>query len=204
MKVETSMLASLMYIQQGNINLMLTRGRPMARHSRNRQPNPLDNVYKCQDGLWVMLGEPQSTRYWTKFCAEFGLTHIEHDERFATEGARSKNTRELTAIVGEAVATRPRAEWVPILERIGMGFNVINRLDDLPTDPQVIENELIVPVQHPVLGEIKTTAIPVKFSARKPDYNPAPLAAEHTEQILSEMLGYSPERIQQLRTAGAI
>jgi crotonobetainyl-CoA:carnitine CoA-transferase CaiB-like acyl-CoA transferase len=55
-------------------------------------------------------------------------------------------------------------------------------------DPQVIARELVVDVEHPMLGKIKALGSPIKMSATPPDVRRrAPLLGEHTREVLSEM-----------------
>jgi crotonobetainyl-CoA:carnitine CoA-transferase CaiB-like acyl-CoA transferase len=52
----------------------------------------------------------------------------------------------------------------------------------------VIARELVVDVEHPMLGKIKALGSPIKMSATPPDVRRrAPLLGEHTREVLSEM-----------------
>jgi CoA:oxalate CoA-transferase len=203
-KVETSMLATLMFAQASNINTMLAGARPMVRHSRSRTTNPFDNVYRCGDGAWLLLGEPQSPRFWGAFCAALELQHLEHDERFRDPEARRQHSRELIALFNETFARKPRAEWVELLDQVGLAFEVVNAVDDLPDDPQVLANDYITTIDHPVLGDLKTLAFPLTLSESSPRLTRAPEWGEHTEEILLEVLGYDWDQIGELRNARVI
>jgi crotonobetainyl-CoA:carnitine CoA-transferase CaiB-like acyl-CoA transferase len=70
------------------------------------------------------------------------------------------------------------------------------------TNPQVLVNDMVVQVQHPVLGDMKVSRNLVRFpDARLPAVRPTPLLGEHTQEILRE-LGFSAERIDQLYERG--
>jgi len=54
-------------------------------------------------------------------------------------------------------------------------------------DPQVIARQLVVDVDHPTLGTIRTLDSAIKLSATPPDVRRrAPLLAEHTQEVLAE------------------
>jgi crotonobetainyl-CoA:carnitine CoA-transferase CaiB-like acyl-CoA transferase len=74
----------------------------------------------------------------------------------------------------------------------------------VPYEEQVIANEMIVPLDHPVVGRTRILGVPVRLSETPPvQPTPAPTLGEHTDAILGE-LGYSQERIAELRAAEVI
>lgn len=203
-KVETSMLATLMFAQASNVNLTLSGARRMVRHSRYRTSNALDNVYQCADGQWLLLGEPQSPRFWSRFCEALGRPDLITDERFSEPAARRTHSRELIALLGEIFGSKPRAAWVALLEPVGLAFEIVNTVDDLLEDAQVVANGYVTTVDHPILGALKTLAFPLTFSEETPRLDRAPEWGEHTEEVLLDVLGYSWEQITELREAGVI
>lgn len=61
----------------------------------------------------------------------------------------------------------------------------------------------IVEVDHPTRGKYLTVGNPIKLSDSPTEVKRSPLLGEHTDEVMAE-LGYSPEQINALRTAGAI
>lgn len=201
-EISTSLLGSAIHLQVPNITTALLRQREFSRHSRKRSRNPLSNMYRCADGKWIILAEPQSDRFWSSFCGAMGIQHIENDPKFADAKARSDNCEELNAMLDEVFATRPREEWVRRLTEKGGGlaFDIINKAGDLANDPQVIANDYIVDYNHEILGPIKLPGFPVQFSETPARIKSrAPEFGEHTEEVLIEVGGYSWEEIAQLR-----
>ncbi len=92
-----------------------------------------------------------------------------------------------------------------MLEEAGIPCGPINTLDKVFSDPQVQARNMVEEIAHPKAGTVKLVATPMKLSKTpcKTRFHP-PLLGEHTDEILQEKLGFSPERIQQLREKGVV
>jgi len=205
-QVDISHLGSMMALQGLNVSSVLLTGREMPRRGRESAYNPLWNHYKCSDDRWLCLGMLQPDRYWIDFCRALGLDELAADTRYHQMVERGKNARELIAILDKTFATRPRHEWIEILERAGdFIFTIMNTIADLPEDPQVIANDYVVDYDHPRRGKTRLPGLPVRFS-RTPGESRAvaPELGEHTEEILVDRLGYSWQDIAKLREDGVI
>lgn len=86
------------------------------------------------------------------------------------------------------------------LRRSGLPHSPVNSMLDLPSDPQVVENDYIVDFNHPSLGQVKLTGFPVWFSKTPFSVRrEAPLHGQHTEEVLQEVLGLGWEEITRLK-----
>ncbi len=206
-EVDASHLGSMMALQGLNVSSVLIGGQEMPRRSRENAYNPLWNHYRCADGGWLCLGMLQPDRYWKDFCRALGLDKLAADPRYADMISRGKHAPEIIEILDRAFATRPRQEWIGILERGGGDFifSVVNTISELPNDPQVIANRYVVDYEHPRRGPMKVLGMPIRFSATPGESRGvAPELGEHTEQILIEMLGYDWPEVARLRESGVI
>ena len=204
-EVHTSMLGSAIWLQYINVTACLLRGRSMRRSQRSSTTNPLANYYRCADGKWLMVCHPQSDRFWHPFCQALGLESLEADPRFATTDARRENREELIRLLDQAFASRPRREWLEVLERHDLIFSPVNEIEDLPQDPQVLANGFFADFDHPTLGPIKVVAPPLEMSATPATVrSPAPELGQHTEQVLLELGGYTWDDIARLKEEGII
>ncbi len=84
-------------------------------------------------------------------------------------------------------------------------YCVVNSVTDLPDDPQVKANDYVVEHEIPGLGKTKLMGMPVRLSETPGQpRGHAPELGEHTELLLTELLGYSWEDVGRLREANVI
>ena len=200
-EVDGSHLGSMMALQGLSVSARLMWGFAIPRMPRKFQANPLWNHYQCQDGRWICLGMLQPDRYWAQFCRVVGRPELATDERFADLRVRAANAGAAIEILDEVFAGKPLAEWLRILRAGGdFIFCQVNAVDDLPNDPQVTANDYVVDFDHPRHGATQVIGLPVRLSATPGSIRlPAPEFGEHTEQILTETLGYTWEQVAALK-----
>ena len=127
------------------------------------------------------------------------------DPRFAKNGARVGNRTALKKVVQDVVIHKTRADWVRILNAAKVSCGPINTMPEVVTDPQILAREMVISMQHPKLGEVRTVGSPFKMSASKVSYrHPPPLMGEHTSEVLGEVLGLSAAEIAALHEKGAV
>ena len=77
-------------------------------------------------------------------------------------------------------------------------------MKELAEEPSLRANGTIVEVDHPERGKYLTVGCPIKLSGSPVDVVRSPLLGEHTQEILSDVLGYSSSEIDDIKEAGAI
>jgi crotonobetainyl-CoA:carnitine CoA-transferase CaiB-like acyl-CoA transferase len=111
---------------------------------------------------------------------------------------------ELARLIEAVTAHQPRAHWLALFDANEIPCGPINDYAQVFADAQVRAREMVVEVEHPTLGRIRSLGSPIKMSATPPDVRRrAPLLGEHTDDVLGE-LGISRAEISGLRAAGAI
>jgi crotonobetainyl-CoA:carnitine CoA-transferase CaiB-like acyl-CoA transferase len=160
-------------------------------------------VYPVDDGF--LLVATFNDREFGRLAAAVGHPEWTEDPRFAKNAARVANRTELAALLTQALAGRGKAEWVELLNAATVSCGPINGMADLEHDPQVIARGIVVPMQHPVNGPIRTVASPLRLSESPVSYRHAPpRIGEHTEAVLNDWLGLSGLEQSALREQGAI
>jgi crotonobetainyl-CoA:carnitine CoA-transferase CaiB-like acyl-CoA transferase len=200
-EVDASHLGSMAWLQGLGLSARLMLGRALPRQSRRYATNPLWNHYKCGDGEWLALSMLQADRYWAKLCEVLEIPEAATDPRFATMLDRMGNCGDCITLLDQVFGRRPRAEW---LERLARGgdfiYSIVNSVDDLPDDPQMLVNGYVVPFEHPTFGPTRVMGVPVRLSDTPGRIRlPAPEFGQHTEAVLTELLGYSWDDIARLR-----
>ena len=201
-KVEVSLLGSGLHLQAYNVNTVLLRGRPIPRPLRTNSRNGLANHYECADGKWIMFAEAQSDRFWHDFCLTTGIEELEKNAKFVDAKARNDNRHEFIGILDKVFKQKKRDEWVRLFEEKGGGIAFTPVLDptELGSDPQILSNNYITEVDHPVLGKKKVIGCPIQFSETPVDIHPsAPNFGQHTEEVLIDLCKYDWEKIVHLK-----
>ncbi len=111
----------------------------------------------------------------------------------------------VTATLTPLMQTRTTTEWVAALEAEKIGCGPINTLKEVFADPHVQARGMVVSLPHASGAEVQVIANPVKLSATPPDHrSPPPVLGQHTEAVLSDLLGLSAGEITALREGGVL
>ena len=199
-KVDTSLLGSMAFLLGLPLNFVTLAGFSSMRIGRKDSGNPLWIHYRCGDDNWVALSCLQSDKFWPSVCQAIGRPELERDPRFDSIESRAKNARELIELLDGAFATKARAEWVEIFKAHNVLFAPVNTVPEMVNDPQVLANDYVTEVDHPAWGRVKTTGFPLGFAETPCSIRrEAPEFGQHTEEILTEVLGYSWDDIAGLK-----
>ena len=205
-EVDTSHLGSMTALQGLNVACQTILNAEFKRMPRAAAPSALWNHYQCGDGKWICLAMAQQDRYWTDFCNALGISEIASDPRFDTMARRTENAAALVPIIDKVFASKPRDHWMKVLKEGGdFIYTVVNSIADLPRDPQMIENDYVVDYEHPTWGQTQIVGVPFRLSKTPGNPKaPAPEFGQHTETILTELLGYSWEDVAKFRDGEVI
>jgi crotonobetainyl-CoA:carnitine CoA-transferase CaiB-like acyl-CoA transferase len=160
-------------------------------------------VFPTRDGSVILACG--NDNLFSKFCDAAGCGHLVTDERFAKNAGRVQNRAVLVPLLNEVFAQKTTKEWVAILERAGVPNGPINSIAEAFEEEQVKARGVRFDLPHPLGGTAPMIATPMKFSATPAKQDvPPPTLGQHTAEILGERLGYSAEKIAQMRAAGVL
>jgi crotonobetainyl-CoA:carnitine CoA-transferase CaiB-like acyl-CoA transferase len=161
---------------------------------------PFQN-FATADGWLVVACAKQ--KFWVALCAVVGRPELAGDPRFADFDGRDRNRVELLALLDEAFLGRTTDEWLELLTQAGIPNGPVNLVADALDDRQTRAREAVVEFTHPRLGRVREVASPLRVGTDRRPVGAAPSRGEHTDDVLAELCGYSPDRIADLRAADA-
>ena len=144
-------------------------------------------------------------RIWQRFCASLDIEEtIMVDPRFATNAQRNEHRAELIPLLQEILQKEKADYWLERLVAAGIPSGPINFPDETLADPQLLARDMIVELEHPLAGLVRSIGNPVHLSETPVTYRlPPPLLGEHNKELLSA-LGYDARQVEGLREQGVI
>ena len=98
--------------------------------------------------------------------------------------------------------TKTKFEVMDILNKEDVPCGPILSMKELAEDPSLRATGTIVEVDHPVRGKYLSVGNPIKLSASPTVVTRSPLLGEHTDEILSKVLGYSDAELSAIKASG--
>jgi crotonobetainyl-CoA:carnitine CoA-transferase CaiB-like acyl-CoA transferase len=176
---------------------------PMGNHDAMMAPH---NCYKALGDAekWVSIAVGSEAE-WRALCAAIGQPSLAEDPRFLTAALRKRNEEELDRLITQWTAQRDRWEITEILQRCGVAaFPTLNN-KDVALDPHLTQRGFLVQLEHPEVGRRIHSGVPWTMSATPCRvHKPAPVLGADTDQVLTELLGYSRRQIEDLRAADVL
>jgi crotonobetainyl-CoA:carnitine CoA-transferase CaiB-like acyl-CoA transferase len=200
--VTTSLLAAGVWACGVSIQAALVDATFFPLHDRLKPPNGLVNVYRSADDNWFLLAVTPDR--WPALATGINRAELLTDARFANAAKLAANSAQLTAILDGLFVSQPMAHWREVFEGAHVTFGVVEAPSEVVKDPQLLENEIVVPLEG-AGGDIKST-ISSPFSIHdvaKVPAKRAPQMNEHGDEVLKG-LGFSAQDIEGLRASGAI
>jgi crotonobetainyl-CoA:carnitine CoA-transferase CaiB-like acyl-CoA transferase len=201
-KVETSLLEGqvswLSYYLVGYFaNREIPRGMGSAHHSLTPY-----SAYRARDGYFVIA--VGNDLQWKRLCDALGAIDLGKDERFFTNTGRLNYREDMDAALNKIFQESTVSELVERINICEVPCGPINTVDKIVNDPQVRHMHMIEQVPHAKIPDLSLSGVPIKFSKTPAKIQMAPpMLGEHTDQILLD-LGFSPEKIAELRKNGAV
>ncbi len=193
-----SLLRSALTIQAGRFVWAESEGRDVARESGT---GGLTGIHPTRSGaLYVSL---HSNHFFAAFCELIGRPDLASDPRCATMRSRAEHAAALLPDVRAALAGRSALEWEALFgERVPCA--AVRPIEEMFDHPQVVADDLVTTLDHPVVGPYRTMTKPVKFSETPgPASTAAPLFGQHSDAVLAGY-GYSQAEIAALRERGVV
>ncbi len=141
---------------------------------------------------------------WEKVCDTIGEPDWKTDPGYATPPARLDKLEQIFERIEQWTKTKSKFEVMEICNPQDIPVGPILSMKEIAEEPSLRETETVVEVDHPERGSYLTVGMPVKLSESPAEVKRSPLLGEHTEEILTQVLGYSADEVDQIRASGAI
>jgi len=202
-RVEASLLESLLPTLTYQASAWLLAGRVPSRLG-NRHPSlaPYE-TFEASDGH-VVIGVGSET-LWRSFYEVIGRRDLAADPRFDTNARRVSNYEALRSALSPVLRARTVEDWLAALGAAGIPCGRVRSVAEALANPQVAARGLLLDVDHPRAGRGRYVGSPIGLDgAGRGSRRPPPLLGQHTDEVLGEWLGLSPEQVAELRRGGVV
>jgi len=136
----------------------------------------------------MMIVAVGTERLWARLCDVLGIAdRMRDDPRYSSNPSRNAHRSTLIAELEKILMTRDAADWVEKLVANGIPAGPINYPDDTLTDEHLLARNMIVELEHPALGLVRSIGNPINMSRNGPTYRRhPPRLGEHNEEIRGE------------------
>ena len=159
--------------------------------------------YKCKDGGYIATAAAQD-KWFQNMCKVIGREDLITDPRFSKAEVRARNREPLIDILSEVFLTKTVSEWDRLLAEADVPCGPVNTIDQALNNPQVIHQGMVGTYPHPSGGAFKAAGNPIKIKGHEQLKNAPPLLGQHTMKYLRDLLGYSEEKLAELKKEGII
>jgi len=172
----------------------------------NAHPNIVPyQTFKAANGYFVLA--VGNDLQFQKFCNFAGCAELAEDLRFHTNSERIKNRKVLAERLGEVIVQKPIKYWTEALEKLGVPSGPVNNIQEVFEDPHIRDRKMKIEMPHTLRADPPVNLIgnPIRFSKTPVSYRHAPpTLGQHTDKILSDLLGLAASELDSLRKRGII
>jgi crotonobetainyl-CoA:carnitine CoA-transferase CaiB-like acyl-CoA transferase len=170
----------------------------------NAHPNIVPyQTFQTADGFIILTVGNDSQ--FADFCQVANCQTLIQDPLFATNQARVRNRDIVVEQLAKIIKLKNSDFWLQQLEIKGVPCGPINDIAQVFENPQIKHRKISGELIHPKNGKVPTVKNPINFSRTPIVYNQAPPnLGEHTESVLTELLGYDNDVIGKLRHSKVI
>lgn len=198
-------------MQDAVLNLMRVRyvetfpsGEPVIRSGNSVWGGP-DFVFPCAPGglndyVTMVIGGDA----WESLLALAGRAELIGDARYATDEARAKRPGEVAEIISSWTRGLTKDEVMAELAELEVPASAVRDTAELLTDPHLRAREMMVEVEDANRGDFTAIGCPIKVEGNAVHVTAPPLLSQHTDQVLSELLGIDAAETASLKSRGVV
>jgi crotonobetainyl-CoA:carnitine CoA-transferase CaiB-like acyl-CoA transferase len=200
--IDLALLDVAVAAQVNVVQAYLTSGTPPARQGNAHLQIVPYQLFATADS-WIVLAVGNDGQ-WQRFCRAAGREDLATDERFITNPLRVQNRAVLLPLVESLMRSKTTGEWENVLRTAEVPHAPVWNYADLFAHPEMSQRLRVV-VRDPAGRPVNLVASPFHITgADMAEPTAPPELGQHTDEVLTQLLGLSPERLRELRQKGAI
>ncbi|MFQ5826111.1 MAG: CaiB/BaiF CoA transferase family protein [Dehalococcoidia bacterium] len=186
------------------LEYFVTGHEPAPRGNRSRHASPC-GCYPCRgEDRWCVITVSTDTE-WMRFRQAIGDPPWARKERFATVPGRIRHADELDGLVAEWTCQHTPHEAMKILQESGIAAGAVQNAQDLFHDPHLRSRQMLWRTNHPKMAGLTFPGVPIKLSGSPGKIiSHSPLLGQDNYSVFGELLGMSPEEIEDLCQQGVL
>ena len=203
--IDVSLVDAMIALQQSENNYYFTTGQVAPRVGNDNARNSPYGSFSASDGDYMLACG--NNILFGKLCRDvLNRPDLAEDPRFLTMSLRSENRDELIRIITDWGMQRTVEEAVRQINAAGVPAAPVLTVADISQQEHYTKFRHMFPViEQTGVGTITETGVPIHMSESAVEVKScAPMLGEHSEQILEDVLGYSAEKIAELKQNGTI
>lgn len=169
-------------------------------------------LYACKGGgandycfIYTARDDITGNQQWRALLEVIGREDLLADSRYATPSERFLRKEEVDEVIAPWMAGQEKRRAMELLNAAGVPAGAVLDSADLISDPSLRATGLLTEVEHPVRGLVVLPGWPVRMSeSPTPVVRCPPLLGEHTDQILSSVVGLGQDDLDDYRRRGVI
>lgn len=206
--VEVAMQEAVLNITRVKFTPTLATGKPLPRTGNKSLSGAYADLVRCQGGgpneyVYMML-PPDNQQPFEALTAIIGREDLRTNERFNTPPARVTNNDALTEIIEAWTTQHSKQEVMQAFASRGIPCGAVLDTVEVLKDKHLRERGMVVDLEHPDRGKYAMIGSPFRLSESPLELRRPPLFGEHTEEILTTLVGYAPKDVERLRQQGVV
>ena len=202
-RVLVSMYEAVAALLTFNASIYFATGNTPKRRGNEHATIVPYETFEASDG-WINLGVANDD-IWRRFCAAVGTAELATDRRFANAPDRVRNRDTLVPLIKTVIKQRSRDEWLKLLDDSGVPCGAIRTVAEVCDSEVLRARGMIAEMPHASAGNVKGIKSAIHLSETVLDtYTAPPKLGEHTNEVLTRLLGYSSDKVNALRREGVV
>jgi formyl-CoA transferase len=141
---------------------------------------------------------------WNEICDVIGEPEWKAHPDYATPKARLPRLKQIFARIEQWTMQRTKFEAMDELNKHDIPCGPILSMKEIAEEESLRATGTVVEVDHPTRGKYLTVGNPIKLSDSPADVRRSPLLGEHTDEVLTQVLGYSAKELADIKVSGAV